>query len=372
VRELGSSLEERLLKFHYMQETQPVHYRPEYNLWEVFRYKDIQQVLLDDATFPVERTSDPAQHRRKRVLMSKAFIPRRIEELTPHLIQIVDELLEPAITSGKMDVVAGLASPLPLRVIAEILGLPLADQERIRQWSSNQLLGKFTGTKSPDNDELHRYLSNLLDERKHDLRNDFISLLLAAEEREADLTREEIISICKELMVAGNSTTVMFLSMALQRLCQHPEIYQALRDDPSLIPGAIEEMLRYEFSGSNVWRIAYHDTVLGGQEIKAGQHVVVWIGAANFDETYFPQSSQFDIRRSPNSHLTFAYGVHVCLGISLARLESRIALERIVAHFSEIHLDPENPVQCRDQIAARLIQSLDVLFTPASPPALPI
>jgi cytochrome P450 len=364
-----------------MQETQPVRYRPEYNLWEVFRYEDVQQVLSDYATFASDKerpgslpfvlgSSDPPQHRQLRGPVSKAFTPRRIEAQTPHLIQIVDELLEPAMTRGKMNVVTALAYPLPVRVLAEMLGLPPEDQERSLQWSY-QLVRQMIGISNSDNSELLHYFSEMLNERKCDPRDDLISTLLAAQDNEARLTDEQIISICLEILLGGNLTTATLLNRTIYRLCQHPEIYQALRDDPSLIPGAIEETLRYEISEFNQWRTARHDTVLGGHEIKADQYVVAWISAANFDETHFPKSSQFDIRRSPNPHLTFSHGVHVCPGAPLARLEGRIALERIVTHFSEIRLDPENPVQFTDQVGSlRVMQSLDILCTPAGSPAL--
>ncbi len=372
----SSSVEAQIAWYHQMQETQPVHYRPEYNMWEIFRYKDVEQVLLDHATFSVVGSQiegfptafgkyDPPRHRQIRGLVSKAFTPRHIEELTPRLIKIVDELLEFTIDKGKMDVVTDLTYPLPVRVIAEILGLPPQDQERVRHWSY-QLLRHLLGVSKPDHSELMRYFSDLLNERERDPRDDLISGLLAAEKNGADVTREEMINLCLELMFAGNVTTTILLTYALQHFCQHPEIYQALRADPTLIPGAIEETLRYAFARINVWRVASHDTVLGGHEIKAGQKVVAWSGAANFDETYFPHSEQFDIRRSPNLHLAFGHGVHVCLGYPLARLEGRIGLERIVAHFSEIRLDPESPVQFMEQMgSSQLIESLGILFTPA-------
>jgi cytochrome P450 len=367
-----SSTEPRVAWFHHMQEIQPIRYRPEYNMWEVFRYKDVQQVLLDHATFSVDKClpeafpgalgkSDPPEHRLIRSLVSQAFSPRRIAELTPRLVQIVDELLERASASETKNLVTQLANPLPGRVIAEMLGLPQQDQERFQQWS-DQLIGQMLGVWNPDNTELIHYFSDLLNERKRNPRNDLMSALLAAEENGTHLTRATIIDMCLELMTAGHPTTTRLLSYALQRFSQHPEIYQALRDDPSLIPGAIEETLRYDFA-LDMWRTARHDTVLSGHEIKAGQYVIAWTGAANFDETYFPQSSQFDIRRSPNPHLTFGHGVHVCLGHPLARLEARIALERIVAQFPEIRLDPEQPVPVMDQILAKPIQFLDILLT---------
>ncbi len=376
--ELGSSVESHIAWYQQMQAKQPVRYRPEYDLWEVFRYKDVQQVLLDHATFSSEKSepegfpgaltmSDPPQHRRMRSLVSKAFTPRRIEEQMPHLVHSVDELLEPAIAGGKMDVATSLAYPLPMHTIAEMLGLPPEDQERFLQWSY-QLFRQVIGVWRPENSELIQYLANLLDERKCHPQNDLMSGLLAAEENGTSLTREEIIHMCLELMFAGNITTTMLLNLAIQRLCLHPEIYQELRDDPSLIPGAIEETLRYDFSSANLWRTARHDTVLSGQQIKAGQRVAVWISAANFDEDYFRQAAQFAIRRSPNPHLTFGYGIHFCLGAPLARLEGRVALERIVAHFSEIRLDAESPVQYMDAMgSSKLIRSLGVIFARASP-----
>ncbi len=355
LRELVYPLEERLAWFHHMQATQPVHYRPEYNLWEVFRYKDVQQVLLDYGTFAADQRvsqafpsalgkSDPPEYRQLRGLVASVFTPRRMEELTPRLIQIIDELLERASASGKMHLVMELVHALPTLVTIELLGLPPKDYKRFQQWSYELLRQFLLDMQNPDNPEILHYFSDLLDERKRDPHDDLISKLLVAEENGAPLTRETIIYLCLDLMTGGNVTTPMLLNFALQRLSRHPEIYQTLRDDPSLIPGTLEEILRYDFSDSNVWRTARHDTALSGHEIKAGQYVVAWTGAANFDETYFPQSEQFDIRRSPNPHLTFGHGVHVCLGAALTRLEARITLERIVARFPEFRLDPEKPV----------------------------
>ena len=371
-REAGLSTEARVAWFHHMQETQPIRYHPEYNLWEVFRYKDVQHVLSDYATFSAEKSQsqnfpgalsrfDPPHHRQLRALVSKAFTPRKIEALTPRLIQLTDELLERARAKGKMNVVPDFTDLLPTRVIAEMLGVPFADQERVRQWSY-QLVDLALGISNPDYTELLQYFSDQLNERKREPRADLMSSLLAAEENGTRLTREEIIHMCLELIAAGHVTTTMLLTGALYRFCQHPEFYQTLRDDPSLIPGAIEEMLRYDFSFANQRRTARHDTVLGGHEIKAGQDVGVWAGAANFDETYFPHAAQFDIRRSPNPHLTFGYGIHVCLGAPLTRLESRIALERIVTHFSDIRPDLERPLQFQGKVASSGLRSFSIIF----------
>jgi len=362
--ELGPSIGDHIAWYHEMQEKQPVRYRPEQDLWEVFRYKDVLQVLLDYATFPRDASPDLAQHRQRRRLVSKAFTPRRIEKLTPRLSQIVDELLEQAKARGRMNVATSLAYPLPVHTIAELLGLPPSDQELFWQWSY-QLLDQIKGVEGADNNELLHYFADLFDERKRDPRDDLISALLVAQEDGTHLTREEIINLCLELILAGNVATSALLSVVIQQLCRHPEIYQVLRDDPSLIPGFIEETLRYYYSPSILWRVAHHDTVFCGQEIKAGQRVVAWTSAANFDEAYFPHSEQFDMRRSPNPQLTFGHGVHICLGAPLARIETRVALERVVAHFSEIHFDLERPLQILDQISSTGAKSFSILFTPA-------
>jgi len=351
-----------------MQETQPVRYWPEYNLWEVFRYQDVRQVLSDSATFSSEKSrevgglssslviSDPPQHRQLRGLVSKEFTPQSVEGLAPHLIKIVDEMFERIIARRKKDVIPELTYLLPVHAIAELLGLPPGGQERSEQLTY-QMLHQMLGTMNSDKSELFLYFSDMLNERKCDLRAGLISRLYTAKENGAHLTHEEIVSMCVEMLVAGTLNTTLLLERALSRLCQHLEIYQAVHDDPSLIPGVVEETLRCDFPGFHLWRTARHDTVFNGHEIKTGQDVLVWTAAANFDETYFPHSEQFDIRRSPNPQLTLGHGPHFCLGYLLARLQGRIVLERTLAHFSEMHLTPEDPVQYGEQVAW-LMQSL--------------
>lgn len=369
-QKIGDSMESRIAWYREMRENHPVYYNQEHQVWEVFRYRDVQKVLLDHADYSVKKTlpenfpstlgkADPPRHRQLRSLVSKAFTPRRIEELTPRLVEIIDGLLEPAEQSGKLEVMTGLTYPLPVRVIAEMLGLPARDQERFRVWSY-QLLDQFTRGTNPDHTELFHYFSDLLEQRKADPQEDLMSSLLAAEEDGARLTREDILFMCLEMMMAGNVTTTMLLSYALDRFSKHPEIYAALQADPSLIPGALEETLRYDFSEISLRRTAREDLVLDGHEIKAGEMIVAWVGAAHFEEEFFPHAEQFDIRRAPNPHMAFGYGIHVCLGSPLARLESKVALERIVARFSSIRPDPEKPLSRKNGH----LHQLGLLFTP--------
>ncbi|HZR38479.1 MAG TPA: cytochrome P450 [Ktedonobacteraceae bacterium] len=316
-----------------MHANQPIRYQPEYDLWEVFCYDDVQRVLTDYRTFSAEilvenfpetegMNTDPPQHGHYRGLVSKAFTPRRVTQLIPRVASMVDEILEQGSTDGWIDIVEQLAYPLPVRVIGEMLGVPTEDKERFRIWSY-QLFGFLP---NQDNSELMNYFYDQLDQRAKEPSDDLMSALLAAEQDGARLTREEAAGMCVGLLAAGNVTTTLLLGLATRRFVKQPEVFQQIRHDPSLIPGVIEELLRYEFVGAYNMRVARCDTTIKGCEIKEGQVVMAWLSAANFDETHFPHAEQFDIRRSPNPHLTFGHGIHFCLGAPLARMEAKVAL----------------------------------------------
>jgi cytochrome P450 family 109 len=367
-----SSPEAQAAWYRTMHETMPVRYQPEHDVWEVFRYDDVERVITDYSTFSAGvllegfsdvkgLNSDPPDHRRYRTIAGKAFTPRRVAQLEPRIIAIIDEILERA--EGKLDIVEQLAYPLPVRVIGEMLGVPMEDKERFRVWSY-QLLGMMPNKEDPTNSELYNYFAHMLDLRKVEPRDDLISALLAAEMDGERLTAEEVQQLCVGLLAAGNVTTTVLLSLAVRRFVQQPEIYQQLRANPALIPGAIEEILRYDFAHMSFMRVACRDTTIGGHEIKEGQHVLAWLAAANVDETHFAHADQFDIKRSPNLHLTFGHGIHYCLGAPLARIEGRIAIERMIALWSDIRADPEHPIQYINA-NVDLMQSLSVLVTPA-------
>lgn len=373
-KDMGNTPESRAAWFQHMQETEPVCFHPEYEMWEIFRYADVQHVLFDYAHFSTEYVrikglpdvddlgnTDPPRHRELRTLISKAFTPRSIEQLAPRITARVDALLDKALAEGRMDVAGQLAFPLPVMMIAELLGVPTEDQDRFRRWSY-QLMGALPNPDDPNYHELIDYFKDMLDKRARDPRDDLMSALLAAESDGRHLTRDEVVSLSVTLLLAGHITTTMMINHAIYRFDKQPENFAMLRADPSLIPGAVEEVLRYEFSMSNLLRLVRHDTTLAGHQLKEGQIVLAWTAAANFDESVFPHAGQFDIRRSPNPHVTFGYGVHRCLGAPLARLEGKIALERILARLGDIHCDPEQPVRFMNQ--TDFIQSLPILFTP--------
>ncbi len=379
---LGSSLsgasdnspEAQAAWYRTMHETMPVRYQPDYDVWEVFRYDDVQRVITEYSTFSAEvllegfsdvkgLNSDPPDHRRYRTIAGKAFTARRVAQLEPRISAIVDEILEQSNAEGKLDIVEQLAYPLPVRVIGEMLGVPAEDKERFRIWSY-QLLGVMPNSEDPTNSELYNYFAHMLDLRKAEPRDDLMSALLAAEMDGECLATEEVQHLCIGLLAAGNVTTTILLSLAVRRFVQQPEVYQQLRANPALIPAAIEEILRYDFAHTSFMRVARHDTTIGDHEIKEGQVVIAWLAAANVDETHFSHGDQFDISRSPNPHMTFGHGIHFCLGAPLARIEGKIAIERMVALWSDIRADPEHPIQYVNA-SIDLMQSLPVLVTPA-------
>ena len=374
--EMGNTSESRAAWFHSMQETQPIRYRSNGGFWEVFRYDDVQHVLTDHATFSVHyirlagrpdvdsmSNTDPPAHRQLRNLVSQAFTPRYIARLAPRIQAIVDELLEKIGTSSSIDISQQFAYLFPIRVIAEMLGVSSEDQEQFRRWSY-QLLGVLPHPNDPNHDELAQYFMALLDRRQKEPQDDLMSALLAVEVDGERMSREQVRLLCELLLLAGNVTTTMLINHTFHRFLKQPEIVDELRQTPSLIPGALEEVLRYEFSSSNMVRLVKQPTVLSGQELKEGDVVMAWLGAANFDERYFPHPEHFDIRRSPNPHITFGYGAHYCLGAPLARLEGKIALERMLVHMRDIRPDPERSIQYLEP-KLDFIWRLPILFTPS-------
>jgi cytochrome P450 family 109 len=372
--ELSDSIESRIAWFQHMQKNQPLRFRPEYNLWEAFRYDHVQHVLKNPADFSVTNKThmglpfsfgraDIPDHRYLRGFVARSFRPGSIEKLAPEFTAMVDSLLEPARSSERMEMLGELCYPIMERAVAHMFGLRIPGADRFREWS-DQMFGQLIGVRSPDHADVVDLFKDQLDERKRNPSDDLMSELLAERRKDGRLAEEKIVHMCLDLATAGNAPLSLMLAYAFDRFCRDPEFFQTLRRDPSLIPGAIEEILRYDFSWFNLWRTARHDTVLGGQEIKAGQYVVVWDSSANFDEDYFPQADRFDISRSPNPHLTFGQGMYICLGLPLVRVLGRIVLERIVATFSEMRSDPEKPMRTLDQMKDYIV-SLDVVLTPS-------
>jgi cytochrome P450 len=330
--------------------TQPVYFDTARASWLIFRYDDVQRVLLDPLTFSSQHDldsegkgtaldglvgMDPPQHRLMRNLISQAFTPRVVANMEPQITTIVDRLLDQVDAQGKMDIIEDLAFPLTITVIADLLGIPAADQASFRHWG--------TLTTSPDADlryegltSTSNYFRHLIEQRRQAPTDDLVSALLTAEVDGEHLSKEELLSTCSLLLLAGFETTVNLIGNAVVCLDEHPEALEQLIAEPDLLPSAIEEVLRYRSPVPTIGRVAMSDTVVGGQQIKAGDLVLPLFGAANFDEAHFPNATTFDIRRTPNRHLGFGHGIHFCLGAPLARMEARIALGALLKRFPSV------------------------------------
>ncbi len=335
--------------YQQMRERQPVFYDQEQQIWQVFRYADVERVFTDYHTFSSQTACcpittqfhsfyrmDPPDLQRYRSLVSSPFTPLAVERLTDRITDLTAALLDRVALAGQMDVIDDLAFPLPLQVMADLLGLPPQDEDRYTALAKDIL--RELGEEQP---ALRAYLLDLLTERRNTLRPGLITSLLEARPDGQPLHQEEVLGICGQLFLGANVEITPLLSNVVQSLLEHPELTEELSTKPELIPGAIEEMLRfYPPVPSGGPRRATVDVELGGQRIREGQRVIALIASANRDEEVFTRPDQFDIRRQPNPHLSFVTGPHICLGIHLSRLIARIALAALLEGFEHLQIAP--------------------------------
>jgi cytochrome P450 len=365
-----------------MRRDTPAQVDPTSGVLSVFRYDEVQRVLSDYEAFSSERSprdtssalnaslisSDPPRHRQLRNLVTQAFTPRAIAQLAPRITTIVDELLDPVVASGRMDFIADLADPLPVIVIAEMLGIPVSERVQFKRWSDAIVSTAATPadgglTFMGAQREMAQFFSGLIAERSAEPRDDLISHLITAEIEGQRLNAMELIGFCVLLLVAGNETTTNLLGNAILCFDEQPETYERLRAQPDLIPSAIEEVLRYRSPVQSMFRAATGETDLGDTHTRPGQPVIAWIGSANRDEDRFPDAHVFDITRTPNRHLAFGYGIHFCLGAPLARLEARLALEAMTTRFRDIRRIPDAPIRWMESSIVYGVKTLPVTLT---------
>jgi cytochrome P450 len=346
--------------FARMREHDPVFCQPgmdgETPIWWVTRYEEAEAVLLDDERFvrdprlalaPEQLAAglpdffafidsnmlnrDGDDHRRLRRLVSKAFTPRMIERLRPRIQEIADELIDRVSAAGEMELVTEFAFPLPITVIAELLGVPAADRERFRQWSGAMVSPALAATELEEAGALLgafvEYLLALFAERRQAPGEDLVSALVAVEDGGDTLSEEELCSMVALLIVAGHETTVSLIGNATLALLTHPEQRAGVERDPSLLPRAVEELIRYDGPVERTLnRWATVDVELGGRTIRRGETVIVILGAADRDADRFESPDALDLAAERERHLGFGRGSHFCLGAPLARLEAEIAL----------------------------------------------
>jgi cytochrome P450 len=372
---------QRLYPFDFysrMRVLNPIAYDERNNIWGVFRYGNVQSVLGDYTTFssapqtsdspisssndrdpaPFQRPSllqsDPPYHRTLRGVIASAFTPIIIAKLESHIENIANEMLNEVILKGKMDLIDDLAYPLPVTIIAELLGVPIDDRNLFRGWAD--MIVSSTGSDITDKqdtkniakmiNEMDSYFSGIVEERHRSPRDDLITNLIKAQAEGRHLIREEILTFCRLLLLAGHVTTVNLIGNTILSLLQNQTEFRLLQNDHNLIPSTIEETLRYRSPVQAVIRIVSKDTNLGGQKIQSGQRIIAWLGSANHDESVFANPERFDITRSNSTnsqqhhaHVGFGHGIHFCLGAPLARLEGQVVLRVILQRLQDLNLD---------------------------------
>ena len=368
---------------HYarMRSEAPVSFNATLQMWELYRYDDIQAVLADPATFSSDisalqtmATMDPPRHTQLRKLVARAFTSKLLAALEPRIQAITDELLDRVQRAGRMDAISDLAFPLPVTVIAELLGLPVEDRERFKQWSvpairvaESELHGR---PPEPEwlaaVDELMDYLGALAEQRRQAPREDLISGLVHAEVDGQRLTVQEITSTCRLLLIAGFETTANLIGNTVQLLLAHPKDLARARDDDALLLGAIDESLRFHAPFQFFARKATRDVTIGGQQIRAGQLVLTLNASGNRDEAVFDQADTFDIERSPNRHLSFGHGIHYCLGAGLGRMEARIGIGTLVRRLKDLRFDDAAPAERLQSVVLYGWRTLPLRFTTAT------
>lgn len=318
-----------------------------------FKGNDLEQVrpLVDHYSLGLIN-SDPPDHTRMRRLVQNGFVPRVVDALKPHIQQIVDDLLDRAQRSGgQMDVVRDLSYPLPIQVIAELMGIPLDMRDQFKAWSVQII--EFQATPRPPLEvalrsqkallELRAFFKEIFEERRRSPRSDLISILVQASFEGEKLTLDELLNTCVTILIGGHETTTSLIASGVWLILTHPDVRRQITEEPSLASSAVEEFLRYEPPFQRIIRIATEDLALAGTSISRGQTVMLLIGSANRDQRVFESPEALNIRRSPNRHLSFGYGVHFCLGAGLARAEAPIAIGTLLRRFPNLRLDVGPP-----------------------------
>lgn len=355
----------------------PVHRMRVLNGWALTRYEDVDAVLRDHRRFSNGGRSftglgpetlldlDPPDHTRLRSLVSKAFTPRSVAKLTPRIDQIIEELLDDIGERNRFDLIEDFAFPLPVIVIAEMLGVPPEDRAQFKDWSND--IAITVEPIIPDDQavrlekstsELFEYLEAIIAAREQAPQDDMISALIAARDEGDRLSHDELLGTLVLLLVAGNETTRNLIGNGMLALLKNPDQLQLLRESPDLIDDAVHELLRYDSPVQLDGRLVTEDVEIGGKRLRANQRVISLIGAANRDPEAFANPDVLDITRQKKSHLAFGRGIHYCLGAPLALLEGKKAILALLERFPSMRLASEPTY--RDLLVLRGVSELSV------------
>ena len=379
--------------YHRLRTEDPVHWDTFLHAWVVTRYEEVVRVLVN---FSANRTPTPAQltalglshlnpiagvmvkqmlfldppaHTRLRGLCSQAFTPRRVERLRSHIQEIADRLIDAVLSSGSMDLIRDFAAPLPATVTAEMLGVPPSDHVRLKAWSADfaEMLGNFQH--NPDRvprvlgslEEMTAYFRKAIEMHRSQPSEGLIHDLLVAEVEGDRLSEDEVVANLIVTMVGGQETTTNLIGNGILSLLRNPEVLSQLRSDMSLIPLAVEELLRYESPSQHTARIAPEDIELAGKKIRRRDATIAVMGAANRDPEYFVEPDRLDITRKNNRHVAFGAGAHFCFGAPLARIEAQIAFATLLQRLPGLRLEPQT-IAWRENLGLRGLTGLQVSF----------
>jgi cytochrome P450 len=337
------------------------------------REKVAEQLSFDPAMFLTAQSvisSDPPQHSTMRSIVNRGFTPRRIADLEPRVREIARGLMDDALIkrSGSFDLVRDYSIPLPVQVIAELIGVEAEKQADFKRWSDTVVSAASGSGAGPQEmiatfGEFTAYFGEVIERRRAKPEDDLISALIQAEQGDT-LTSVEVIMFAVLLLVAGNETTTNLIGNGMQALLDHPDQLEKVRADPSLIPGFVEEALRYDSPVQALFRQAKEDVEVAGTKIPKGSIVLPIFASANRDDDQFPEASRFDITRNPQGHVAFGFGIHFCLGASLARLEARVAFEELLGRVTSLDRLEAHP-EYLDSFLLRGPKSLPVRFEAA-------
>jgi cytochrome P450 len=381
-----------------LRETAPITYSDTDRMWVVSRYDDVLALLKDRrfgrslegtpvATLRPRSTPDdpmhafrklsedslfdkePPDHTRLRGLVHKAFTPKRVEALREKIRTITDNLLDTIEADGEADLLQAYAVPLPVTVIAEMLGVPEADRHRLRPWS-HDIVALFELSHTPEQaraavraaSEFAEYLRGLAAERRAHPGDDLMTALVEAEENGDRLTEDELVATCVLLLNAGHEATVNVVGNGLYALLSRPDQTALLRENPALVPTAVEEMMRFDTPLQLFRRKAREEVVYQGHAFPAGSEIALLFGSANRDPRRFAQADQMDITRQDNPHISFSAGIHFCLGAPLARLELNVSIATLMRRFPRLRLVGPAP-RYRDSFVIRGLEQLQVAWS---------
>jgi cytochrome P450 len=331
-----------------LRENHPVHYLEKRDLWVVTRYDDIQQMTKDPETWtsregvvpsgyqpdnPSLITIDPPHHTTMRHSVNRAFTPRRIEAMSGRIRELARELADALPAEGEVDIFDRFTDPLPINVMGELLGVDRDQRPMFKRCGDKIVYASLHDRETirKAEEELTEYIQAIFAERRKEPKDDLISVLMTASEEGDAVAEQDLLGLCFLLLVAGTETTTSALGNAILLLDRYPDARDRLVADPSLVPTAAEEALRYDSPVQGLSRVAKRDVTMHGREIPKGARVHMLWAAANRDPRVFDDPDTFDITRTPNHHLAFGFGLHFCLGASLARMELRIGLEEFLA-----------------------------------------